>query len=119
MYSDLELMEKAKKPSSVPCNGCVNCCLHDAITLKADELGRYAWHLEGDRPVLNRKENGECIYLTDSGCGIHDNRPDLCQRFDCRVLYLITSPEKKAIRISENPTMKSVYQAGFFRLHTL
>lgn len=72
----------------VPCNGCTLCCLGDAIRiLSADDPTRYQTvpheHFPGQL-MLDHKANGECIYLTDSGCGIHGTKPTMCVEMDCR-----------------------------------
>ena len=39
-------------------------------------------------PVLQRRSNGDCIYLGPKGCMIHDRAPVMCRSFDCRKFYL-------------------------------
>lgn len=114
-----ELMAKAMQPANVPCNGCRACCKQDRIVLKEAEASAFRWHFEGGQKVLDRKENGECVYLTPEGCAVHAAPPDVCRRFDCRVLFLLTPKDKRRIRIEQNPTMKDVYEAGKKRLSTL
>lgn len=79
----------------------------------------YRWHREGDYAVLDRKDNGECIYLTASGCGIHGRAPDICRRMDCRVLVLLTPAHVRERRVAENPHMARVYEAGLALVDTL
>ncbi|MDP3611660.1 MAG: hypothetical protein Q8R98_07395, partial [Rubrivivax sp.] len=67
----------------------------------------------------DRKDNGDCTYLTDTGCSIKGKAPEICKRFDCRVLLLITPTERQAIRVAQNAAMAHVYAAGAERLHTL
>ena len=114
-----ELIARKAQPASVPCGSCRACCKQDRIVLNDDEADRFAWHHEGADKVLDRKANGECIHLTASGCGVHAAPPDLCKRFDCRVLFLLTPKAARRIRIEQNPTMKQVYEAGKTRLATL
>jgi uncharacterized protein len=108
--------------SAVSCGTCRACCLRDRIFLhpKEDDHTKYRYHIErvpeGRIRVLDRKADGSCAYLSDSGCSIHDSKPYLCKEFDCRVLVQQTPPERQAIRIMENPTMKLVYAAGRERL---
>lgn len=106
------------QPASVPCGTCVACCRDDQIVVRDDEAHKFAWHFEAGRKVLNRKDNGECIYL-GKGCAVHDDPPDICRRFDCRVLFLETPKAKRKRRIVENPNMRFVYAAGKARIHTL
>lgn len=115
-----ELLELKKHPSDVPCGGCHACCKQDRVTLgPSDDLDSFKWHLEFGRPTLDRKPNGECTYLTDRGCSIHGAQPDICRRFDCRVLFLTTPKTQRRIRVAQNPTMADVYSAGKKRLGTL
>ena len=69
--------------------------------------------------VLDRKGNGECVYLTPAGCGIHGKAPEICRRMDCRVLYLLTPADLRQRRADESPNMAQVYEAGRERLATL
>lgn len=106
--------------SSVPCNGCTACCKRDLIRLRpemGDDLSQYAHHMhDGYGLVLDHKPNGECIYLTARGCGIHGRAPFNCRAFDCRTLFRSTPKEQRRIRITENPTMRQVYDAARSRL---
>jgi hypothetical protein len=38
--------------------------------------------------MLAHKPNGDCIYLVESGCSIHDHAPSLCKSADCRSIAL-------------------------------
>lgn len=38
--------------------------------------------------MLAHKPNGECVYLQEVGCSIHDHAPSLCRLADCRSLAL-------------------------------
>ena len=109
-----------KQFSNVPCGSCKACCKSDRIMLgPTDSREAYRWHRDGAHDVLDRKENGECVYLTDTGCGIHEKAPDICKRFDCRVLVQITPAWRQGVRITENPNMSFVYKAGRERQDTL
>lgn len=33
---------------------------------------------------LNKKEKGECIYLKNNSCSIHQDRPQVCRAFFCK-----------------------------------
>jgi Fe-S-cluster containining protein len=91
----------------VPCKGCVSCCQHEAVVLqpaKGDVVEDYLhWVLDGPvveaaamslginatkLPVLQRKPNGDCVYLGPKGCTIHERAPVMCRSFDCRIFYL-------------------------------
>ena len=38
--------------------------------------------------MIAHKPNGECIYVVNGGCSIHDRAPSLCRIADCRSLAL-------------------------------
>jgi Fe-S-cluster containining protein len=42
----------------------------------------------GRGPILKRRPNGDCVYLGENGCTIHDRAPTVCRVFDCRDAYL-------------------------------
>lgn len=115
----VELIARKALPANVPCGSCRACCKQDRIVLVDDEADRFAWHYEGTDRVLDRKPNGECIHLTEHGCGVHAAPPDICRRFDCRVLFAITPKAVRRLRVQQNPSMKAVYEAGKTRLSTL
>ena len=72
----------------VPCNGCTACCRNDMVRLlPADDPAQYRTEPHPYRIgelMLAHKPNGECIYLTATGCGIHDTSPEMCRVMDCR-----------------------------------
>jgi len=83
---------KKKFISTVPCNGCTLCCQGDAIRLSGDDnpkeyLTEPHQYLTGAF-MLAHKPNGDCIYLIESGCSIHDRTPSLCRGADCRSIAL-------------------------------
>lgn len=74
----------------VPCSGCTRCCHGDAIRLLPDDDAES--YLTEPHPyfqnilMLAHKPNGDCIYLDDTGCSIHERRPRQCREMDCRLL---------------------------------
>jgi hypothetical protein len=115
-----ELERRKQQPSNVPCGTCRACCSHDRIFLgRQDDPRAFRWHNEGGYAVLDRKPNGECIYLEASGCSIHDRAPMICRRFDCRIHYLLTPGDVRAKRSTENPQLGVIYEEGRKRLPTL
>ncbi len=108
----------------MPCGGCTACCVNDVVVLgPQDAPDAFQWHFESFRgqrvAALDRKANGECVYLTPTGCGIHGRAPVICTRMDCRVLLLLTPDDVQRRRVAENPQMERVYVAGRERLATL
>lgn len=80
--------------ANVPCASCSLCCRADAISLRpdlGDDITQYqtvphavpAMAAEGIR-MLAHKPDLSCVYLTNTGCSIHDRAPALCREFDCR-----------------------------------
>jgi len=73
-------------PADLNCGGCVQCCIGDTITLQpGDDPKRYKTELRNGKRVLRKGIDGNCVYLTPTGCGIHGSAPTECQKFDCRV----------------------------------
>jgi len=74
---------------SVPCGSCHLCCENDLIILHpedGDVIDDYDCSVLPDgRWALKQQANGNCIYLTDEGCAIHDRSPAVCREFDCRL----------------------------------
>lgn len=110
--------------SALNCDGCTACCKRDKIILGAEDVrSNYLHHKEWinsqEYDVLDRKPNGDCIYLAESGCSIHGKAPGICRRMDCRKLFLTTPQTVVERRVRQNPQMIHVYLAGAQRLHTL
>lgn len=87
----------------VPCNGCTRCCRGDHIRLlPEDDASQYITvphkHLAGERMIAHNSK-GECVYLTDTGCSIHDRAPRMCREMDCRLIAVgITYTEARKLR---------------------
>jgi hypothetical protein len=85
-------MAKKLKEVFVPCNGCTLCCEGDAVKIEKEDLGKNYYtephpYISGELMIAH-KQNGDCIYLIENGCSIHDNAPALCRYADCRSLAL-------------------------------
>ncbi len=85
-------MAKKETVKQVPCNGCKLCCQGDAIRLEDADLNKgYRTEPHPFIPgalMLAHKPNGDCVYLDENGCSIHDDAPSLCKVADCRSLAL-------------------------------
>lgn len=86
-------MEHALRLSSgfypvVPCNGCTLCCHGDAIRiLPHEDASKWQTVPHPFAPgalMLDHKPNGDCLYLGESGCTIHTDKPQQCVEMDCR-----------------------------------
>jgi Fe-S-cluster containining protein len=62
--------------------------------------------------ILNRKDNGECIYLGADGCTIHDRAPWVCRTFDCRELYKASDRVGRRIAIKRGDMTKEIFDRG-------
>lgn len=68
----------------VKCNGCTECCKgFDPIWLLPAETGFREQIINGRR-ALQHKFNGDCTYLGEGGCTIHETKPFACKLYDCR-----------------------------------
>jgi Fe-S-cluster containining protein len=79
----------------VPCNGCTACCRNEVVLLSVehgDDPDRYVTDMLVGGPALRHKENGECVYLGEVGCTIHETVPYACRMFDCR-RWLMKCPD--------------------------
>jgi Fe-S-cluster containining protein len=72
---------------NVPCGECRDCCFNQIIPLEDDEVG-YEVEIRGGKRGLAHKENKDCWYLKEEGCGIYHQRPKVCREFDCRYITI-------------------------------
>jgi len=111
---------------NVPCNGCRACCLHDMIPLMRERGGRI-WLYEreviasasGRTAVLQCGKTGECIYLGQDGCTIHDRAPAICRAFDCREMFLRKTRAERLAMVKSGMVSNEVFSAGRKRFKTL
>ncbi len=76
---------------SYTCHACNRCCRNKAIRVSPYEILRLArylglsttefieHHTEAGGTVLRTKENGDCGFLGEHGCGVHPDRPLACR----------------------------------------
>jgi len=115
--------------ASVPCNGCTACCQNELLMLhpemgdivEAYETQAVTNPITGERRMaLKQKPNGDCLYLGDKGCTIHDRAPAICKAFDCRRFFLnIGSRNERRRLLKTGYITKDVIEAGRKRLNTL
>jgi Fe-S-cluster containining protein len=88
----------------VECGTCQKCC-HQDVLITSQELEErgYDHYRSNSRGqlYLERKEDGSCIYLCESGCSIYAQRPNMCRAFDCRLL---------AALVEANPVIEAMVQ---------
>lgn len=84
----------------VPCGSCTACCRGEAIFLypeHGDDPAEYETKMFRGRVILAHQLNGDCVYLDRlKGCTIHDRRPHICRKLDCRTLLLLPPHVLKA-----------------------
>lgn len=110
--------------TTVPCNGCTACCRDGFIRLRpelgddpASYLTREATY-GGERVhVLQRNDDGSCIYLNSKGCQIHGNAPSVCRSFDCRDLFSKSNRDERRQQIKQRgASVQAIFAAGRVRV---
>lgn len=93
------------KANEVPCGTCNLCCIKGGIKLRPSDYlesgqPRFAVmpNLLGDEHELAHID-GKCVYLTDYGCAIQHNKPEVCAGFDCRKITM-TFSKKEIYRLN-------------------
>jgi len=115
--------------STVPCNGCTICCKGELLVLHpqaGDDPETYLTRevtnpLTGEPALaLQQKDNGDCIYLGETGCTIHGRAPAICREFDCRKFFLRAGDRAQRRQyVKQGVITKELLEAGRKRLHTL
>ena len=106
--------------ADVPCGGCTLCCRTLIVPLSREEVdsGEYLWawvtKRDGTRlgHALQRKPNGDCVYLGENGCTIHDRAPHVCKIFDCRSLFQKLDRVDRRRAIASGKLPKSLFDKG-------
>ena len=98
------------------CGGCTLCCRGERIELQPDDIGDWCLDIIDGRRYLAHGQDGNCIYLKEGGCSIHNKpRPRMCQAFDCRLYFLqnkaLSRPERRR-KMKNHPNFKPVYERG-------
>ncbi len=83
----------------IKCGTCKKCCqwgdeghkIGAVLRTREALAGKHKFHRVGGVCRLDAKRNGDCTYLGEDGCTIHDAKPHSCTLFDCRELYLATN----------------------------
>lgn len=113
--------------ANVPCNGCTACCRNEFKLLLPEQGDRVETYEHvyidtaniGRRPMLANKPNGECVYLTETGCSIHDRAPRICRSFDCRKFFRHFSRTERRQMVKNGTAKPAVLDAGRERAATL
>jgi hypothetical protein len=113
-------VDRVVERSDVPCGKCQLCCKTLIVPLSLEEVdsGQYLWAWittrEGKRlgHALRRKPNGDCVYLGENGCTIHGHAPHVCQRFDCRELFLKSDRAGRRQAVKSGKLPKALFDKG-------
>jgi hypothetical protein len=113
-----QLIDRDVIRANVPCGSCTLCCKTLIVPLANEEYEKYDWAWittrDGQRlgRALQRRADGSCVYLTERGCGIHGRAPHVCQRFDCRELFLKSDRNGRRRAIKSGKLPKSLFDRG-------
>lgn len=113
-----DVVDTNLKRADVPCGKCRLCCQMLIVPLAEEEFERYDWvwvtKMDGTRlgRALRRQPNGDCVYLAESGCSIHGRAPHVCQRFDCRELFLKSDRGGRRQAIKSGKIPKVLFDKG-------
>src|SRR6516162_2463604 len=98
------------------------CCRTQLVMLFAnyDDIDSYDHVIlqtaQGAIPVLRRKKpSGECVYLGEHGCTIHDRAPRMCREYDCRIVYQKDMKRPRAARrrmLKEGSIDRALFERG-------
>lgn len=71
-------------------------------------------HTPGKAPylILDRHANGDCVYLGEHGCTIHDHAPWVCRTFDCRELFKASDRIGRRRAIKRGDMTKEIFDRG-------
>ncbi len=87
------------------CHRCRRCCSHKRIRVNPYEVYRLARnrgmstteflaaHTQCGGTELARCEDGACVFLTESGCGVHTDRPFVCRLYPLGRRVLAGEPD--------------------------
>ena len=59
-------------------------------------------------PALKQKPNGECVYLDENGCTIHDRAPAVCRAYSCVGQYMMLTRAERRRRIARGLLKKEI-----------
>lgn len=111
----------------VPCGSCNACCQVigwevDLHPERGEDVSQYQHHEEIQATTglpalfLDKKPNGECVYLVKGKCSIYERRPQTCRQFDCRDFYHTGSRTDRHYLQQRLPGMAKVYSAARARM---
>jgi hypothetical protein len=87
----IAVLSESFKPEDfvIDCEGCTACCRgHDGVKVDQGEEVRFDTVKDDLGEWRVRNVDGQCVYLDDDGCTIHETAPRRCQEFDCRAAII-------------------------------
>jgi Fe-S-cluster containining protein len=86
---------------------------------RGDNVSSYdtaKWYRDGlDKPpitILDRLPNGDCSYLGESGCTIHDRAPVMCRVYDCREVFKHSDRAGRKLAVKRGHVPKAIFDRG-------
>jgi Fe-S-cluster containining protein len=108
----------------VPCGTCHLCCKKTLVLLvpdKGDDPSQYKTqtvnHGGVEMEVLQFQPNGDCIYLDENGCTIHDTAPYMCRIYDCREQHRMYTKAQREDLVKRGMLSKEVLRRGAILIH--
>jgi hypothetical protein len=68
----------------------------------------------GKKPymILDRQNNGDCVYLGAHGCMIWERAPFACREFDCRNTFKNSDRAGRKLAIKHGDMSKEIFDRG-------
>ncbi len=120
LVSRVDFDMKRDSPFSYACHACNLCCRNKAIRVSPYEILRLARylcisttqfiedHTEAGGTVLRSKENGDCGFLGERGCGVHPDRPLVCRIYPL-ARWVAPDGEESFGHLTPHPKTEGVY----------
>jgi hypothetical protein len=105
----------------VPCGSCKLCCRMMTVLRPemGDDVSQYItaqWYRDGlDKEpitILDRLPNGDCCYLDQHGCTIHDRAPYECRQYDCREMFRNSDRAGRKQAVKNGLVPKGIFERG-------
>jgi len=62
--------------------------------------------------ILDRKDNGDCVYLDAHGCTIWDRAPYECRKYDCRRIFKYSDRAGRKLAVKRGLMPKAIFDRG-------
>jgi Fe-S-cluster containining protein len=62
--------------------------------------------------ILDRRDNGECVYLGAEGCTIWHRAPQACRAFDCREYFASKSRNERRDLMKRDSATGPLFERG-------